>query len=215
MILSNYLFFSQFFLVGQSTMREFFGLTPWVLLFFIPALTMRTWSEEKRTGTIENLFTFPISNKDVIFGKFFSIFIVILIALAISLLIPISLDLIPRIIGERIAVFDWGRIFSGYTALLLFSTSLLILGQTISYTTKNQIIAFLLSISLGFILYIIGQPFFLYSMPEFLRSFIQELSLGFHYNSISKGVITVKDLVFFGSFFILFYKIHDFLLQDR
>src|SRR3989338_3046297 len=161
--LCHYLFFSQFFLVGQSTFRDFFDITPWILLFFIPALTMRTWSEEKRTGTVESLFTFPVSNFDVIMGKLLSVLLVIAITLGITLLIPVFLDLAPRIAGYRIADFDRGRIFAGYLALILFSIALSILGQTISATTKNQIIAFLLTIFIGFILFIIGKPIFLYT----------------------------------------------------
>ncbi len=189
-------------------MREYYNLSPWILLFFIPALTMRVWSEEKRSGTIETLFTFPIKEKDVILGKFLVVMGIIFIALLLSILIPLSL--LPA--G---ATFDFGRIFASFIGVLLLSSAFSILGITISLTTKNQIVAFLVTIFILFILLIIGQPIFLYAIPDFLQGFFEAISLGSRYSSMTKGVISLSDFVYFGSFFALFYTIHSTLLRDR
>jgi len=137
LIVGNWLYFNSFFLVGQASMRQYFLLLPWIFLFLCPAVTMRLWAEEKKSGTVEFLMTLPITDWQVVLGKFFGSLIFIFISLLLSFSIPVSLYFIGNL--------DFGPIIGSYLGALFLSGSYLALGIFISSLTKNQIIAFLLS----------------------------------------------------------------------
>ncbi|MEE9217482.1 MAG: ABC transporter permease subunit [Acidobacteriota bacterium] len=198
---SSWLFMSGFFITRQATMRSFFDLMPWYLLFFIPAVTMRLWAEEKKLGTIELLMTFPLRDSEVVFGKFLAAFAFVGLTLALSF--PLALTVAYA--GDP----DWGAIAGGYLGSLLLGASYLAIGLFASSLTENQIVAFLLAVVGSFFLYIIGIDMVLYPAPEVLVGFLSYLSLATHFKSIQRGVIDSRDVIYYASLvgFFLFLNV--------
>ena len=206
-IFMNWYFFRSFFLIGQATMRPFFDLAPWVLLFLVPAISMRSWAEEKRSGTLDFLFTFPIKDIELVIGKFAASVVLLLITICGTLPIVI----VVCTLGSP----DIGPIITGYIGLFLLATSFLSIGFFISACTKNQIIAFILSIVVCFFSYILSQSIMLYAVPEFMVPLFRALSLGAHYESISKGIIDTKDVFFYFSIIGFFLYCNTQMLESR
>jgi ABC-2 type transport system permease protein len=181
-----------FFLSNQADMRGFFQMIPWIFLFLIPAVSMRMWAEERKLGTVELLLSWPIKDWQVVLGKFLAALIFIAIAVAGTFVIPIILG----ILGEP----DWGVIIGGYIGTLLLAAAFLAVGLWISSVTENQIVAFIISLTVIFLLLLIGVSDFLFFIPEslhFVRPFLKNLSLLPHFNSISRGVIDTRDLIYY------------------
>ena len=196
LIVGNWLYFNSFFLVGQASMRQYFLLLPWIFLFLCPAVTMRLWAEEKKSGTVEFLMTLPITDWQVVLGKFFGSLIFIFISLLLSFSIPVSLYFIGNL--------DFGPIIGSYLGALFLSGSYLALGIFISSLTKNQIIAFLLSIIACFAFFVIGADFVLSKAPLFAVPVMSFIGLGSHFDNIAKGVIDSKDVIYYICFIFLF-----------
>lgn len=207
LIVGNWLFFKNFFLYGQNIMRSYFDLLPWIFLFFAPALTMRLWAEEKKSGTIEFLLTLPITNWQVVMAKFFSALVFLFITLILSISIPVTLSTLGNV--------DYGPIFGGYLGAILLGGAYLSLGMFISSMTKNQIIAFIVALASCFIVYIIGADFVLVSAPQFLVPFMKFLGLGSHFYNISKGIIDSKDIIYYFSFIFLFLFLNTKVIEGR
>lgn len=196
LVLSSWLFFRTFFLYKQSTLRPFFEMLPWVLLFFVPAVSMRTWAEEKKMGTIEILLTWPIKDYEAVLGKFLGSFLFLCIAIAGSISLPIVL----AIIGTP----DWGVIFSQYLGAIFLASAYLAVGLFASSLSDNQIVAFIIAVSLSFLFFIIGQNFVLFLLPSFIAKIFASLSISSHFLSISRGVIDSKDIIYYISFIAFF-----------
>ncbi|MBU2416256.1 ABC transporter permease subunit, partial [Patescibacteria group bacterium] len=137
LIVGNWLFFNYFFLIGQASMRNYFAILPWIFLFLSPAITMRLWAEEKKSGTIEFLLTLPITDWQAVLSKFFGALVFMFIALLLSITLPITVAILGNV--------DLGPIIGSYLGALFLGGSYLALGLFISSLTKNQIIAFILS----------------------------------------------------------------------
>jgi len=178
------------FLVGQANMQSFFGIAYWTLFFFIPGLTMGLLSEETRSGTIELLLTKPVSDWQVLAGKFLSTLVLICIALAFTLPYYITI--------ATLGPLDHGSVWTGYLGLILMSASYISIGLFASSISKNQIVAFLSALLIGIFFHII---FGVLSgnFNGFLGGIFSYLSLSTHFESISRGVIDTKDLIYFFS----------------
>jgi ABC-2 type transport system permease protein len=163
LVLTHWLFFRGFFVVNQATMREFFGLIPIVFLLFVPAVTMRLWAEERKLGTLELLLTFPVKDWEVVIGKFQASFAF----LAVTILLTLPLAITVAILGNP----DDGALIGGYAGALLLGGAYLAIGLWISGLTQNQIVAFLITAVVCFVLYIIGDPIVLSSVPQPLMPF--------------------------------------------
>jgi len=207
LIVGNWLFFNSFFLIGQVNMRGYFDLLPWIFLFLSPAITMRLWAEEKRSGTIEFLLTLPITDWQVVLSKFFGALVFMFISLLLSISLPITLMFLGNV--------DLGPIIGGYLGALLLGGSYLALGLFISSLTKNQIIAFLLSLAFSFVIFIIGADFVLMKAPAFLAPIMRFFGLGSHFYNIAKGVIDSKDVIYYGSFIFLFLWLNARTIESR
>lgn len=181
---------SDIFLVGQASLRSFFGIAYWTLFFFIPALTMRILAEEKKTGTIEMLLTKPVTDRQVIIGKYLATILLIAIALAFTLPYVITI--------AKIGNLDAGAVFCGYLALLLISAAYASIGLFTSSLTSNQIVAFLAALFIGLFFHIIFQ-IVAGGMKGFIGEVINKLSMTTHFESLSRGVLDSKDLIYFGS----------------
>ncbi len=207
LITTSWLFFQGFFLQAQASMRSYFNLLPWVFLFLAPALTMRMFAEEKKTGTIESLLTLPISDWEVVLAKFLSATIFIGFALALSLTIPISISFLGKL--------DWGPVIGGYLGAFFMGGAFISLGLFISSLTENQIVAFLVGVVACFFIYIISSSFVLNSVTIFFARILSFLGTGSHFFNIQKGIVDSRDVIYYGSFIFFFLWLSVKSLESR
>lgn len=191
LVLSSWLFLRTFFIAGQANMRNFFGVMPWMFLFFVPAITMRLWAEEKKLGTMEILMTLPVRDHEVVLGKFCASFCFLILTVALSFPLVITV----AALGDP----DGGPIIGSYLGVFLMGGAYLAIGLFISSLTENQIIAFIISIVVIFVLMIIGWDMVLFSVPGFFAPIFDYLSLVKHFDSIGRGVIDSRDLIYYFS----------------
>lgn len=194
---SGWLFFRTFFLFGQADLRAFFLFLPWTFLFLIPAFTMRAWAEETRAGTIETLFTSGLASIKIILAKGLSMLLFLALALFLTLPFAISVSFLGNL--------DWGVVLISYLGALLLGLSYITLGLLISALTRNQIVAFLISVLLCFAFYIIGENFITVFFPAPMAEILTNLGLGAHYKSMIRGVIDTRDLLFYLGFISIFF----------
>ena len=188
-------------------MRTFFNLVPWVLLFLVPAMSMRSWSEEKKLGTLDFLLTFPIHDYELVIGKFLAS----LLLLSLTILETFPLAICVILLGSP----DIGPIITSYIGAILLGASYLAIGFFISSLTRNQIIAFILSIILCFFSYLLAHDMLAYALPDIIIPILSSFSLGYHYESISKGIIDLGDIVFYISFIGFFLYLNVTVLSSR
>ncbi|OGY78669.1 MAG: hypothetical protein A3B74_04830 [Candidatus Kerfeldbacteria bacterium RIFCSPHIGHO2_02_FULL_42_14] len=202
LVILSWLFFQNFFIINQATLRGFFSLVPWFFLFLVPALAMRTWAEEKKTGTLETLLTLPYAEWHLIAAKFLAGVAFLACVLILSLPLPISI--------ARLGNVDTGQIIGQYIATLFLGSTMFALGQWLSSLTKNAIVSFILSVAVCFVLIIIGVDF-LNRSGGILDEIRQSVSLLSHYESMARGVIDLRDVVYFLSliFFFLFLNVQS------
>lgn len=189
LVVTSWLFMRGFFIFNEVSMRSYFSFLPWIFLLLIPAITMRLWAEEKKGGTLELLLTSPITEWQMVIGKFIASYIFLIIAIILSLNLPIILSLI----GNP----DGGMIFTGYIGSILMGGAFLAIGLWASSTSKNQIIAFILAVITTFVLLILGEPIVLFSVSSGLAPLLNYISLGGHFQSIMRGVIDSRDLIYY------------------
>ena len=209
LLVANGLFMTTFFLTGLCDMRSFFQTLPLVLIVFIPALTMRLWAEERRTGTISLLYSLPCSSTALVLGKFLAALFFASLVLASTFVIPVMLSAL----GEP----DWGPIFGGYFGALLLSAFLISLGQAVSAFFLDQIVAFIIALVLGFAAYLAGTDLISTSLDSWfpgLGSFLrQALGLGPHFSALAKGVVSLRDVLFFLSYTFSFLLLNGFTVS--
>jgi ABC-2 type transport system permease protein len=178
---------------GQADLAPFFEFHPWLYLFLIPALAMRLWAEERKSGSIELLMTLPVSPWQAVLSKFLAAWCVAGVALALTF--PIWLTV--NYLGDP----DNGAILAAYCGSFLMAGGFLAIGACLSAVTRNQVIAFIVSVVVCFLFLLSGFPFVLSLFsgwaPQVLVDAIASLSFLTHFQSISKGVIDLRDLVYF------------------
>lgn len=204
--LFTWLLGSDIFMVGQASLRSFFSIAYWSLFFFAPALTMRLLAEEKRSGTIELLLTKAVTDRQVVLGKFLSTLILIVIALAFTLPYIITL--------ANIGNLDNGGVICGYLGLILMSAAYISIGLYASSITHNQIVAFLIALFIGLFFHIIFDVLSS-NFTGFFGELFHYLSLSVHFESISRGVLDTKDLVYFFSLIIMGLFLSELSLSKR
>jgi ABC-2 type transport system permease protein len=192
---------------GYADLSPFFLLSPWVLLFLIPAVTMRSFSDEKKQGTIELLLTKPISIWEIVQGKFLGAFVLILIAIIPTLFYVNTLSDLT-ILQDRL---DTGSIIGSYFGLLFLIAAYTAIGVFCSTLSENQIVAFIVSAMVCFFMFygIEGLTNLLSAQFQILS----ELSMQTHFKSMSKGVIDTRDLVYFLSIYFFFISATVFQLR--
>ena len=184
----TWLFGSDIFFIDQATLQPFFSVAYWTLFFFIPALTMRMIAEENKSGTIELLLTKSVTDWEVVLGKFLSCLILIAIALVLTLPYYITVANIGNV--------DNGAVLCGYLGLLLMSMVYISIGLFASSVTSNQIVAFLLSLFIGVFFLIIFSAL-ANNFTGIIGNILDYLNLQTHFESISRGVIDTKDIIYF------------------
>ena len=194
---------------GQADLRPFFNFHPWLYLFLVPAIAMRLWAEERKSGSVELLMTLPITPWQAVLGKFLAAWAFTGLALALTFPIWITVNYL----GEP----DNGAILTGYIGSLLMAGGFLAIGACVSATTSNQVIAFVLSVVVCFGFLLSGFPMVLDVFsgwaPQVLIDGIASLSFMTHFSNISRGVIDVRDLVFFALLIGTFLYANTIILQ--
>jgi ABC-2 type transport system permease protein len=203
LILSNGIFFYVwlFFLKNQASLRGFFSLLPWLFLFLAPSLTMRAWAEEKKLGTMELMMTLPVRDYEVVLGKFFAS----LCFLTFTVLLTLPLVFTCLYMGEP----DMGPIIGGYCGAVLLGATYLSIGLFVSSLTENQIVAFISGVSICFLLLLIGEEMTISRLPGVLVPLFAYLGLGAHFDSIGRGVLDSRDILYYLSItgFFLFLNV--------
>lgn len=178
---------------NQADLSPFFNFHPWLYLFLVPAVSMRMWSEERRSGNIELLMTLPVKQRDLVMGKFFSAWLFIAIALFFTFPIWISINYL----GSP----DNGLIVASYIGSLMLAGAFLAIGSCVSVVNKNQVISFILTAVICFVFLLAGLPmvldFFAAWLPQIIVDSIASTSFLSHYSSINKGVLDLGDVVYF------------------
>lgn len=197
---------------GFANLDYLFIIAPWVLMFLIPAITMRSFAEEIRSGTIEILATKPVKEIHIILGKYLAALFLVVFALLPTLLYYYTV----YALGAPVGNLDSGAIWGSYIGLVLLSASFVAIGIFASALTNNQIVAFLLAVFLCFFCYTafdyLSQLQVFYAKIDY---FIELLGIHAHYLSISRGVVDTRDLVYFGSFITLFILFTTTILESR
>jgi ABC-2 type transport system permease protein len=185
---------------GQADLDSFFGFHPWLYLFLIPALCMKLWAEERNSGTIELLMTQPVTLWEAVLGKYLAAWL--FTALAVALTFPLWITV--NYLGSP----DNGAIFAAYIGSLLLAGGFLAVGSCMSALTRNQVVAFILGVVVCFVFLVAGLQMVLDVFrswaPQALVDAIASLSFLTHFESIQKGVIDIRDLLYFGMLIGLF-----------
>ena len=180
---------------GQADLAPFFQIHPWLYLFMVPAIAMRLWAEERKTGSIELLMTLPVTIGQLVLGKYLAALIFIGIALALTFPIWITMNYLGDL--------DNGVVFAAYLGSFMMAGGFLAIGACISATTKNQVIAFIITVVICFVFLLAGTPLVLNIfkswVPQNIIDALASLSFLTHYASIARGVIDIRDVIYFGS----------------
>ncbi len=186
-------YLGNFFSRGQADLQPFFNFHPWLYLFLIPALSMRLWAEERKSGSIELLLTLPVTVTEAVLGKFLAAWVFT----GIALLLTFPMWITVNYLGSP----DNSVIFGGYLGSMLMAGAFLAIGSSISALTKNQVVAFIISVVICLLFILSGLPlvldFFTGWAPQFLINLVSSFSFLTHFDSLSKGVIDLRDLIYF------------------
>ncbi len=204
-------YIGSFFEREQADLEPFFTFHPWLYLFLIPAISMRLWAEERKTGTVELLLTLPISTAEAVLGKFVAAWAFTGVALALTFPMWITVNLLGRP--------DNGVIVAGYLGSFVMAGAFLAIGACMSALTRNQVIAFVVACAACFLFILSGTPMVLNFveswLPRVLVDAIASFSFLTHFNAIKKGVIDLRDAIFLASLIGLFLFANVVLVDSR
>ncbi len=200
--LIGYLFYMDFFVRPVADVRAMFGTMPILFTFFLPGLTMRLWSEEKKVGTLETLLTMPMKNYQLILGKFFACLGLLVATLVLTLPIPLTVNSLHPL--------DFGPVIGGYLGAILLGASFIAIGIFFSSITENQFVAFILTIFVGALFTFIGLDVITSKLP-----FFADFSLLSRFGSIAQGIVDSKDILFYLTFVALFLGLNFMTLELR
>lgn len=185
--ITGWFFTSTLFIAGVVSMRGVFEIIPFIFLFFVPAITMRTISEEKKTGTIELLLTRPITDMDIVVGKFLGALALTALALIPTFIYVISLTFLGKV--------DFGAVIGSYIGLVFMCGIYIGIGIFCSSLTENQIVAFILSFLIVFALFMLNKVLIFLPVP--LASVLEYISIDYHFSSIARGVLDSRDIIYY------------------
>lgn len=193
---------------GFADLTPFFTLSPWILIFLIPAVTMRSFSDEKKQGTIELLFTKPLSIWEIVNGKFFGAFLLIVIAI-IPTLVYVA---VVSSLGDSAGNIDMGSTIGSYFGLLFLIAGYTSIGIFTSTLSDNQIVAFIVAVFVCFIFYFGFDG--IASFAGGLNNLVASLGMDYHFRSMSRGVLDTRDIIYFLSVTILFLSLTVYKLKS-
>lgn len=204
---ANFLYVKDIFVVGSASMQPFFGIIPWLLLIFIPALSMRILSEEKRTNTIEVLLTLPVSETQIVVSKFLGLSTLLFVSLLLTFGLPISLMFLTKIYLPEIIV--------GYAGALLLGGAFIAISMFFSSLSKNQVVAFLSSIIFLFLILVVGSDFMANILPKIVLDTLSYFTPMYHFQNFIKGIADLRSVIYFLSLIIVFLFITIVHLEKR
>ena len=199
------LIFNDIFDAGLVTLRTVFFWSAMFLVLLVPALTMRLFAEERRTGSLELVATLPLTETQLVLGKYLAACAVIGLALALTLSYPLTLDLYGDL--------DWGPALGGYLGLALLGFAYAAIGTAASSLTSNQIVAFLVGAFVCLVPYVTG--LFLHQVPAGILPLVQYLSFDYHFSGLSRGVLDTRNLIFYATVAAGSLQVAIFALEQR
>lgn len=200
LIITGYFFTSNLFLANQADLRTLWGIVPLLFVFFIPALSMKLLAEEKKTGTIELLYTYPIRDSEIVVGKYLAALGLIGVLIACTIVYAFTVG--------SLGDMDTGQAVAGYIGLLLMAASYLAIGVFASSVTDNQIVAFILALFISFFFFIADK--ILFFLPGAIAGIFEYLAIEYHFQNVARGVIDSRNVLYFASviFFALLMASH-------
>ncbi|MFB6181699.1 MAG: Gldg family protein [Candidatus Magasanikbacteria bacterium] len=205
LLINSFFFFRSVLIQQAATMRPMFDFLPWILLFFVPAITMKMIAAERKNDTLDLMLIQPFKLWQILLGKLLSALIVVAVPLALTIIIPLSLS--------SAGAFDWGQITAQYIGAIFLSLGLSAIGLFASSLTKNQVVSYISSLAISFFFLIVGFPVVLMELSGTLRLVFRQLSLFSHYRNIIKGVIDLRNVIYFLSFAGSFLAVTYYLLR--
>ena len=196
---------------AYASMASFFTISPLIFLLFIPAVSMRTFSDEYNLGTIETVITKPITTLQIVCGKFFAILTLVIISILPTLLYVFTIYLL----GETVGNLDLAGILGSYIGLICLSSVFASIGVFASSLSNNQIIAFILGIMLSAIFYFGLDVLSEIQTLQPIDFILQKIGISYHYNIMSKGLLLVSDIVYFISISFLFLKFSELIILNK
>lgn len=196
-----------FFSRGIADVRPLFRWMPILLIFLVAALTMRQWSEEERSGTLEMLLTLPIKLPQLVIGKFAGVMSLVVVALALTLFLPVTVSLLGNL--------DWGPVIGGYLAAILLASAYTAIGLFISSRTDNQIVALILTALVGGVFYLVGAQGVTAFVGDNVAEILRAIGAGSRFESIERGVIDLRDLAYYLSLTLLFLTLNVLSLDSK
>ncbi|MBN2004588.1 MAG: Gldg family protein [Anaerolineae bacterium] len=205
--LFSFFWIDTFFARGIADVRPLFSWMPLLMIFLVAALTMRQWSEEQRSGTLEILLTLPVSTVQLVVGKFLAVLALVALSLGLTIFLPLTVELLGNL--------DWGPVVGGYLAALLLAGAYAAIGLFVSSRTDNQIVALISTVVVCFLLYIVGSAdvtdFFGSQVGDILRA----IGVGSRFESIQRGVIDLRDLAYYLSITGVFLTLNVLALKAK
>ncbi|MEJ2689281.1 MAG: Gldg family protein [Deltaproteobacteria bacterium] len=206
-VLFSFFWLETFFARNIADIRPLFQWMPLLMIFLVAALTMRQWSEEQRMGTMEVLLTMPVKLSELVIGKFIAVLALVAVALLLTIGLPITVSLMGNL--------DWGPVIGGYLGALLLASAYIAIGLFVSARTDNQIIALILSVLIGGFFYLLGSPDITSFMGNTSAEIFRALGTGSRFASIERGVIDLRDLVYYGSLTVFFLVLNIYALDRQ
>ena len=200
-----------FFKAGQASLTAYFSVLPWIFLFLCPAISMRIWAEEKRSGTEELLMTMPVRDWEVVLGKYLSTLFLLVVALALTT--PLAY-VIHRFVDPNTPI-DWAPIWCGFLGAFLMGAGILAVGCWASSITVNQIVAFIIAVVVTFVLILVGTPKAADFFPSQLADVVTQFSFMNHFSSMYRGVIDARDIIFFVGVVVFFLFLNVRAVESR
>lgn len=191
LLLAGWLYFSTLFLAGQASLRGFFGTAPVLFALLVPAITMRSVAEERKSGTLELLLTMPLEDWQVVLGKYLAALGMVIAGLVFTL--PYAFT-VRALTAEGVA-FDWGPVAAGYLGLALLASAFIALGLWASALSRNQIVGFIIGLLVCLSLYLVDK--FAVLLPSALAQALEYLSADYHFENIARGVIDTRDVLYY------------------
>lgn len=205
--LVTFFYFEDFFARNVADIRPLFSWLPVLLIFLSSAITMRQWSEEQKLGTLEVLLTLPVQTHHLVIGKFLAALGLVAVALALTLGVPITVSMMGDL--------DWGPVIGGYIGAVLLAGAYIAVGLCISATTENQIIALIGSAVVCSLFYVVGADFVVGSLGQDWSTVLTGLGTGSRFESIRRGVLDLRDLLYYAAIIVSFLALNTVILQAK
>jgi len=205
--LFSFFWVDTFFARGIADVRPLFRWMPLLMIFLVAALTMRQWSEEQRSGTLEVLLTLPVSPIQLVIGKFLAVMTLVVVALALTFFLPITVSLLGNL--------DWGPVFGGYLAAILLAAAYAAIGLFVSSRTDNQIVALILTVLLCGLFYLAGTSGVTDFVGDAVGEILRAIGSGSRFESIQRGVVDLRDLIYYLSLTGVFLALNVVSLDSK